>query len=88
MLPVVKGFARTKLSMLLWVIALFPLPFLLPSLGTAFIVLATVLNIGWLVLALKGYKAKDDHKWATMMFVYSLNYLTIMFTGMVILTFI
>ncbi|TFE00272.1 heme o synthase [Jeotgalibacillus salarius] len=88
MLPVVKGFARTKLSMLLWVIALFPLPFLLPSLGTAFIVLATILNVGWLALALAGYKTKNDHKWATMMFVYSLNYLTIMFTGMVILTFI
>ncbi|MBM7578369.1 heme o synthase [Jeotgalibacillus terrae] len=88
MLPVVKGFARTKFSMLLWVVALFPLPFLLSELGTAFIVLATILNIGWLVLAIKGYRTKDDHKWATMMFVYSLNYLTIMFTGMVILTFI
>ncbi|WP_227395644.1 heme o synthase [Jeotgalibacillus aurantiacus] len=88
MLPVVKGFSRTKKSMLLWVVALFPLPFLLPSLGTIFIVLATVLNIGWLALALAGNKMKNDHKWATLMFVYSLNYLTILFTSMVLITFI
>ena len=47
------------------------------ELGTWFIVLATALNIGWLVLALKGFKAKDDLKWATGMFIYSLNYMTI-----------
>ena len=47
-------------------------------------ILATVLNIGWLALGIIGYKRKDDIKWATLMFVYSLNYLTILFTAMVI----
>lgn len=84
MLPVVKGFERTKKSMLGWVLLLFPLPFLLMELGTPFILLATVLNIGWLYLALKGFKAKDDLKWATGMFVYSLNYMTILFVSMII----
>ncbi|TDL35162.1 protoheme IX farnesyltransferase [Jeotgalibacillus sp. S-D1] len=88
MLPVVKGFAVTKKHMLIWVIALFPLPFLLSSLGTAFLVLATILNIGWLALSFAGYRMKDDVKWATLMFVYSLNYLTILFVGMVLITFI
>lgn len=88
MLPVVKGFAVTKHHMLIWVIALFPLPYLLSSLGTAFLVLATVLNIGWLALSIAGYRMKDDVKWATLMFVYSLNYLTILFVGMVLITFI
>ncbi|MGG0645238.1 heme o synthase [Sporosarcina gallistercoris] len=84
MLPVVKGFARTKKSMFAWVLLLFPLPFLLSELGTAFLVLATLLNIGWLLLALKGFRVKDDLKWATSMFIYSLNYMTILFVSMII----
>jgi len=84
MLPVVKGFKRTKRSILIWVIALLPVPFLLSSLGTGFLVLATALNLGWLWLALKGYRTQDDLKWATKMFVYSLNYMTILFVSIVI----
>ncbi|MFC6038205.1 heme o synthase [Paenisporosarcina macmurdoensis] len=84
MLPVVKGFAYTKRSMLLWILVLFPLPFLLMQLGIWFLVLATVLNLGWLALALKGFKAEDDLKWAKGMFIYSLNYMTIMFVSMII----
>lgn len=84
MLPVVKGFARTKKSMLGWVLLLFPLPFLLMELGVVFIVLASLLNLGWLYLALRGFKAKDDLKWATGMFVYSLNYMTILFVSIII----
>ena len=84
MLPVVKGFARTKKSMLGWVLLLFPLPFLLTELGVGFLVLATALNIGWLYLALKGFKVKEDLKWATAMFIYSLNYMTILFVAMII----
>lgn len=84
MLPVVKGFKRTKVSMLGWVLLLFPLPLLLADLGIPFMVLATVLNIGWLYFALRGFKAKDDLKWATGMFVYSLNYMTILFVSIII----
>lgn len=84
MLPVVKGFKRTKVSMLIWVLLLFPLPLLLTDLGTGFIVLATALNIGWLYFAIRGFKAKDDLKWATVMFVYSLNYMTILFVSIII----
>ncbi|MBM7647256.1 protoheme IX farnesyltransferase [Bacillus ectoiniformans] len=88
MLPVVKGFAVTKRHMVLWVLALLPLPFFMTTLGTAFVILATILNIGWLALGISGYKMKDDLKWAKLMFVYSLQYLTIMFVAMVILTVI
>lgn len=84
MLPVIKGFHRTKKSMLAWVVMLFPLPFLLMELGTGFIILATLLNIGWLVLAIRGFKVKDDLKWAKTMFIYSLNYMTILFVSMII----
>ncbi|MFD1031099.1 heme o synthase [Metaplanococcus flavidus] len=84
MLPVVKGFHRTKKSMLAWVIFLFPLPFLLPELGTGFFILATLLNLGWLILAIRGFGVKDDLKWAKSMFIYSLNYMTILFVAMII----
>lgn len=88
MLPVVHGFAITKRQMIAWVACLLPLPFYLFSLGWPFLVLATALNIGWLVLGLAGYKMKNDVKWATLMFVYSLNYLTILFVSMIIVTLI
>ncbi|CAM3693865.1 heme o synthase [Mesobacillus zeae] len=86
MLPVVKGFKSTKRSIVMWVAGLLPLPFLLPSLGVPFMILATVLNVGWLAMSLWGFKSGDDIKWATRMFVYSLQYLTILFVAMVIVT--
>ena len=88
MLPVVKGFKQTKLHIYLWVIALLPLPFFMTELGISFLVLATVLNLGWLVTGVYANKFKDDIKWARIMFVYSLQYLTIMFVSMVIVTLI
>ena len=38
--------------------------------------------------SLKGLTMKDDIKWARIMFVYSLNYMTILFVAMVIVTLI
>ncbi|KGR92194.1 protoheme IX farnesyltransferase [Ureibacillus massiliensis 4400831 = CIP 108448 = CCUG 49529] len=84
MLPVVKGFRRTKISMLLWILLLIPLPFLLYKLGIVFLVLATLLNLGWLCLAISGFSTKDDIKWANKMFVYSLNHMTTTFVLMII----
>lgn len=86
MLPVVHGFAMTKRQIIVWVACLLPLPFYLFSLGAPFLTVATLLNIGWLFLGLWGLKMKDDLKWAKWMFVYSLNYLTILFVAMVIAT--
>jgi protoheme IX farnesyltransferase len=88
MLPVVKGFKTAKKHIMLWIVALVPLPFLLQSLGMPFVILATLLNAGWLVLGLVGYRMKDDIKWAKLMFIYSLQYLTILFVAMVIVTFV
>ncbi len=88
MLPVVKGFKTTKKHIFIWVIALLPLPFFMTQLGMPFILLATVLNIGWILIGIYGNKFKDDFKWARLMFVYSLQYLTILFVSMVIFTLI
>ncbi|MEH7382384.1 heme o synthase [Bacillus sp. JJ1533] len=88
MLPVVHGFAMTKRQIMIWILCLLPLPFYMFSLGGLFVVIATLLNIGWLILGIKGFKMKDDIKWAKQMFVYSLNYLTIMFVTMIIVTLV
>ncbi|WNB93981.1 heme o synthase [Bacillus sp. NEB1478] len=84
MLPVVSGFGITKRQMIWYVAALIPVSLYLFDFGIIYLVLASVLGIGWLILALSGLKTKDDMKWARMMFVYSLNYLTIMFVAMIL----
>lgn len=89
MLPSVKSFNRTRLSMLFWVVLLLPIPFLMTQLGTVFIVIATLLNLAWMLLALYGFKKEiNKSKWATSMFVFSLNYLVIFFVMTVIVTVI
>ncbi|GEN55270.1 heme o synthase [Halobacillus faecis] len=86
MLPVVHGFNMTKRQIVVYVACLLPLPIYLASLGTVFLITAYVLSIGWLALGIAGFFMKDDYKWATWMFIFSLNYLTIMFFMMVIVT--
>ncbi|MDK7752332.1 heme o synthase [Staphylococcus ureilyticus] len=89
MLPSVKGFKRTRVSMFIWLILLLPLPLLLSDLGTTFMVLATLLNLGWLYLGLTSFnKDSDQTKWATKMFVYSLNYLVVFFVLVVVVSLI
>ncbi|RSL31113.1 protoheme IX farnesyltransferase [Salibacterium salarium] len=84
MLPVVAGFAMTKRQIVLYVATLLPISLLLYEFGVIYIVCASVLGIGWLALGLVGFKMKDDVKWARLMFVYSLNYMTILFVVMVV----
>ena len=86
MLPVVRGFAETKKHIIAFVACLIPLPFFLTSLGPVFLIVSLLLSVGWLVLGIYGYFMKDDLKWAKWMFIYSLNYLTIIFVLMVIVT--
>lgn len=86
MLPVVRGFAVTKVQIVVYVACLLPLPFFLTSLGTAFIVLATLFNLGWLAVSIGGFFTKNDLKWAHVVFLYSVNYITILFLLMVIVT--
>lgn len=79
MLPVVNSFLETKRQILLWTAALIPVSLFLYEVGVVgkiYFVSAAVLGIGWLALAVKGFFAKDDLKWARQMFFYSLIYLT------------
>ncbi len=86
MLPVVHGFEMTKRQIIIWITCLLPLPFYMHELGTVFMVIGTVLNVGWLALGIYGFRMKDDIKWSIQMFVYSLNYLTILFISMLVVT--
>lgn len=84
MLPVVAGFNMTKRQMTLYVIALIPVSLMLYPFGLVYTIVAALLGVGWLVISLAGFKMKDSMKWARLMFVYSLNYITILFVLMVI----
>src|SRR5699024_10124683 len=55
MLPVVYGMEMTKRQSLIYILLLFPLPFFMGALGTSFLIIATVLNIAWIILAVKGF---------------------------------
>lgn len=89
MLPSVKGFNRTRVSMFIWLVCLLPLPFFLNELGTTFVVLATLLNLGWIYVGLTNFKKQTNKtKWATAMFIYSLNYLVVFFALVVIVSLI
>lgn len=86
MLPVVRGFEFTKRQIIIYVACLLPLPFFLVSLGTVFIVVATVLNVLWILLSVGGFFTNSDVKWARAQFLYSVNYLAILFVLMIIVT--
>ncbi|SDL78035.1 heme o synthase [Sediminibacillus halophilus] len=86
MLPAVHGFAITRRQMVIYVACLLPLPFYLFSLGKVFLIIAGLLNAGWLILGISGFFMKNSRKWANLMFVYSLNYLMILFVTMVLVT--
>lgn len=86
MLPVVYGFEMTKRQMAVYIACLLPLPFYLGSLGITFVVLATLMNVGWLAVSIYGFFAKDDKKWANVMFLCSVNYITILFVMAIVVT--
>ncbi len=86
MLPVVYGFKMTKRQIAVYVACLLPMPFYLYTLGTTFMVIATILNVGFLAVSIAGFFTKYDLKWANIVFLYSVNYLAILFVMMIIVT--
>ncbi|MBB6449424.1 protoheme IX farnesyltransferase [Geomicrobium halophilum] len=84
MLPVIAGFNMTKRQILVYIAALIPISLLLYPFGVIYTVVAAVLGFGWLALGVIGLRSQDEQKWARHMFLYSLNYLTIIFVLMVV----
>jgi heme o synthase len=74
-LPVVKGNQQAKIQILVYV-ALFTLATILLSTfgytGLIYMGVMVVLGAYWLQLAVAGFKAPDDNKWARKMFFFSL----------------
>jgi protoheme IX farnesyltransferase len=87
MLPVVKGNAETKKQILIFTILLLPATILLfatDAVGWTFLTTAIILDVIYVVLAIKGFSKQDEDLWAKQMFLYSLVYLTmILFLMMV-----
>ncbi|RYM07285.1 protoheme IX farnesyltransferase [Sporolactobacillus sp. THM7-7] len=88
MLPVVAGFEVTKRQMIVYVAVLLPASLLLYPLGIVYTAIAAAIGIGWLVCAVYGLYAKDTIRWSRIMFVASLNYMVILFSAMIVSTFI
>lgn len=86
MLPVVKGLKVTKWMMLFYIICLLPLPFMLTSLGIFYVAVLNILNLIWLAVMFWGFTAEDHTEWARRNFLFSVNYLLIVFLLAIIVT--
>jgi len=92
LLPVVRGVAPTKVAMLRYVVLLVPVSIMLTVYGytgTIYLVGATILGMAWAIMGFLGFKPNtDDNKWARKMFVFSINYLTLLLLLMVVDTLV
>lgn len=89
LLPVVKGSYITKMSMIRYVVLLVPVSlmlYLFGYVGAVYFFAAAIMGLLWVFLALKGFKAEDEEMWAKRMFIFSVNYLTLLFIIMIINT--
>ncbi|GIP41411.1 protoheme IX farnesyltransferase [Paenibacillus sp. J31TS4] len=84
MLPVVKGIRRTYLQTNVYLVVLTATSFLLGSLSLGLMLVALLMNGGWLVLNIWGYKRMEPEKWARSLFLYSLLHMTVVFSTVII----
>jgi protoheme IX farnesyltransferase len=87
LLPVVKGVKRTKIQMIPYIVLLIPTTVLFYTyhyVGVIFLITAVVLGIVWLVMGIAGFWTKNDDVWSGRMFMFSVNYLMILFIIMVV----
>lgn len=86
MLPVVYGFDITKRQNAVYIACLLPLPLFLTSLGAFFVLVMSVLNIIWFIIAVRGIFKEDNKNYANTMFYFSLTYLSLVFGLMIFIT--
>ncbi|WP_159566033.1 heme o synthase [Budvicia diplopodorum] len=78
-LPVKRGIPVTKHHITLYIIAFIAATLMLSISGYAgysYLVVAAVVGIGWLVMALSGYKTLDNRIWARKLFIFSIIAIT------------
>ena len=94
MLPITSGVKTTKLNILIYALILFPVaisPYVLNYSGKIYIVLSVLLSGYYLFISYKLYKEKNparEKKLATRLFAYSILYLFMIFTSILIDKFI
>ncbi|MGM7723234.1 heme o synthase [uncultured Metabacillus sp.] len=88
MLPVVKGIYRTKVQSIIYLVLLLAASFIFWPYSKIIAISMFILTLAWMVLGIWGFKKLKEEKWATLMFVFSLNHLTILFGLMMIISFI
>lgn len=87
LLPVVKGVHSTKISMMRYVVPLVPVSILLyiyNYVGLFYLIASTLMGLAWVFMCARGFGAKDEVKWSKGVFLFSINYLTLLFIIMVI----
>ena len=90
MLPITSGVKTTKLNIFIYALILFPiaiLPFFLNYFGLVYLILATALSSYYVFVSYKLFKEKDstiEKKLATKLFGYSILYLFMIFTSILI----
>jgi len=90
MLPITSGVKTTKLNIFIYALILFPiaiLPFFLNYYGLIYLILAAVLSGYYVFISYKLFKEKDsilEKKLATKLFGYSILYLFMIFTSILI----
>jgi heme o synthase len=88
MLPVIKGIHRTKIQTIAYLVILLLASFLFWPFSKLIALTIFGLTLIWMLLGIFGFNKMEDTKWATLMFVFSLNHLTILFVLMIIISFI
>lgn len=84
MLPVAKGIRRTYIQTNFYLIILLAASFLFNPISLGLTLMAFTLSLGWLILNIYGYKKMETQKWATMLFIYSLIHMTVLFSSVII----
>lgn len=86
-LPLTHGMLTTKFQILIYVvafaIAVLSLPYMALT-GPVYIFIMSLASVVWIVLALNGFSAQDDTKWARTMFRYSLVVVLLLFVALIL----
>lgn len=78
-LPLVRGMLATKVQMLLYVVGfIVTTAFLTQFIGMPFLALTLIFGLMWLALAVQGFWAANERKWARQMFLFSISVITIL----------
>lgn len=84
MLPAAKGMRRTYITTNVYLVLLIISCIPLGTLSYGLMSVAILLSIAWLIMNVYGYHKKDPKKWATLLFVYSLIHMTVLFSTVII----